>query len=79
MYKNIFLEEKIDLGYKYKIPIIYKIPAKINTNSKIFIFNGGLHSTNAQIKIIDNKLFDTNYLVSFERLGTGNNLNKAKR
>jgi hypothetical protein len=74
------VEEKIKLEhYKYPIPFLYVKPKNFSENTKIFIFLGGLDSTNAQVRLMNYSIFDNHYLITYERMGSVDNKNKGKR
>jgi hypothetical protein len=73
-------EEKAPLkGFKFPVPISFVKPEILTDSSGVFIFLGGLDTTNSQIRLMDHPLFHKHFLVSFERMGSFENKNKAKR
>jgi hypothetical protein len=77
---NRCVEEMVKINpYKYPVPILYVKPTSLTENTKIIIFLGGLDATNAQIRLMNYSIFDNNYLLSYERMGSVENYNNAKR
>jgi hypothetical protein len=74
------IEEKININpHKCPIPFFYIKPKNISEESSIFIFLGGLDATNAQVRLLNYPIFDNHFLVTYERMGSIENQNKAKR
>lgn len=76
-----FSEERINKvllnsdQFKYPIPLLYVKPKTVNEKSCVLIFVGGIAQTNGLACYMDNKIFDTNYLVSYEKMAHGENKN----
>lgn len=73
---------KVDLNvksFKYPIPVVYVNPKSINDNTCVFIYIGGLASTNSFNVYMNKPAFDNNYFVTYDRMAHGDNKNKASQ
>ncbi len=71
---HVNLDTKI---FKNPIPIIYAKPKALTDKANVFIFVGGLGSTNSFNIYMNNSLYDTNYFVTYDKMAHGDNKNKA--
>lgn len=63
--------------FKHPIPIVYATPKTTDENTCVFIYVGGLGSTNSFNIYMNSFAFDTNYFVTYDKLAHGENQNKA--
>jgi hypothetical protein len=77
--ERTFTEDISTTSFKNKIPCIYFTPKNETKNTSVFIFVGGLGTTLPFIRIFNYPFFDEHYLISYERMMHGNNINKATR
>jgi hypothetical protein len=65
--------------FKKGIPCVHFLPKIDNDDTKIFIFVNGIGATLTFGKILNYEFFNNHFLVVYEKMGHGNNENKAKR
>ena len=74
--KQINLDTQV---FKCPIPIVCVKPLYEDANTCVFIFNCGLGGTNALNLYMNSFAFDTNYFVTYEKMGHGENHNKPSQ
>ena len=65
--------------FKEKIPVIVCKPRILTDDSNIFIFSNGLSGNNTTAQNMNYPFFESNYLISYEKAGHGNNKNKPSQ
>lgn len=65
--------------FKHPIPGICIKPKTETKDSVVFIFNSGLGGTIPSVKYMNYFAFDENYLISYEKMGHGENKNKPTK
>ncbi|MGL5205204.1 MAG: hypothetical protein ACRC9F_02175 [Metamycoplasmataceae bacterium] len=79
---NIFEKNRIETshfkidGLKYEVPFTVINPLYTNEDSKIIIFMNGLNGDRAWLKYFNHKIFDNNFLISFDQKGQAYNKEK---
>ncbi|MGL6125312.1 MAG: serine aminopeptidase domain-containing protein [Metamycoplasmataceae bacterium] len=66
-------------GLKEGVPYSVYKPLKINENSKVIIFMNGLNGDRAWLKYFNHKVFDNNFLISFDQKGQVQNKEKPSQ
>ncbi|MGL5732936.1 MAG: alpha/beta hydrolase [Metamycoplasmataceae bacterium] len=79
---NVFEKNRIEAshfkikGLKYDVPYTVISPPKLDDNSKVVIFMNGLNGDRAWLKYFNHRIFDNNYLLSFDQKGQSHNQEK---
>ncbi|MGL5591043.1 MAG: serine aminopeptidase domain-containing protein [Metamycoplasmataceae bacterium] len=79
---NAFEKNRIEASYfkinelKYRVPYTVINPLHIDDNSKVIVFMNGLNGDRAWLKYFNHRIFDNNYLISFDQKGQAYNQEK---
>jgi hypothetical protein len=65
--------------FKSPIPILYITPTTITNHSNIVVFVPGLNENRDLIRLMNFNIFDNNYLISYDKMGHGDNTNYVSR
>lgn len=82
---NIFGNDRIETGnfnvknLKHEVPFTVVKPININKDSKVIIFMNGLNGDRAWLKYFNHKVFDSNFLISFDQKGQAQNKEKPSQ
>lgn len=82
---NIFEPERIKTSnfkidnIKHSVPFTIIEPLEINNESKVIVFMNGLNGDRAWMKYFNHKIFDTNFLMSFDQKGQVENKEKPSQ
>ncbi|MGL5205454.1 MAG: hypothetical protein ACRC7B_00875 [Metamycoplasmataceae bacterium] len=79
---NVFEKNRIEASYfkinelKYRVPYTVVNPLHHDDDSKVIVFMNGLNGDRAWLKYFNHKIFDSNYLISFDQKGQAYNQEK---